>query len=115
MQLDPNKITDSDRACVNCKFMVRRWTLPGINDLIMSKFMMSLSAMNHYHCTNFRPENQINVVTGKKRILKKTQSCYETRSDICGFHGKYWQPSERWLKDPKNLFKILSDDIKETS
>lgn len=112
MQLDPNKITDSDRACMNCKFMIRRWTLPGIIDLIMSKFMLNLTATNHYHCNNVEPKKTFNQVTGVTVVKMVSEPCFWMRSGAggsCGFNGRNWQPSERWLKDPKNLFKILKE------
>lgn len=114
MQLDHNKITKSDRACVNCKFLKRRWTFVGIVDLIMSKFISDLSASGHFHCSQFDPVTETNMVTGKQKIVMRTQPCVNMRnSHYCGSEASSWKPSDRWLKDPKNLFKILTDQEKD--
>jgi hypothetical protein len=107
MEVDVNKITKTDRACINCKYLKRRWTPSGIISLIVSK-IMNTHALDHLHCARSKSEIHFNSVTGKQTIIAKTQSCFSMRSADCGWSGALWEPSERWKKNPDNLFKMLT-------
>lgn len=116
MELDYTQITSADRACINCKFMKRLWTITGIADLVVSKFGGSPGAA-HYRCTNYEPEVKINQITGVTKTQIVSEPCLWARAGPgpCSEKGYRWQPSQAWLNNPDNLFKVLSTDIQKES
>lgn len=106
MDNNPNDITEQDRACINCKNLVRRWNLFALMDIWFD------NGASHYRCAWNGKSEKIDPVTGKVTVKIETVPCNfrrKSRSDVCGPKGERWEPNERFLKNKKNLFKVLKD------
>jgi hypothetical protein len=112
-----NKITQSDRACVNCRHLKRNWGPVGLLDWAIAKVINKHhEAHIHYRCKVQKPVVMINNITGVYQELEKTVSCASMRTFLsCEETGELWEPSDAWCNDPDNLFKIITNPInKET-
>jgi hypothetical protein len=109
--LDHNKITQADRACVNCKHLVRSWRPRGLTDWLITKiFDREWRAGNHYLCGASDSTTRLNPVTGQVRVLIELESCAQMREyGVCGVNGDLWAPGEKWCQDQSNLFKIIAN------
>jgi hypothetical protein len=106
MEVDYNKITEVDRICVNCRHLKRRWGFTGTMDWVASR-TLNTSGEGHYRCTRGEPKIAFNTITGRKRVISTDFACVEVKNGMEG--SCVWEPSERWKRDPKNLFKLLKE------
>jgi hypothetical protein len=100
---DELAMTEQDRACVNCKNLVTKWSLMSMLGLLFG------DTSEFYRCSRNGKRTFTNPITGKVKTTIRTQSCSTQRgdNDYCGEKGDYWEPSDNWAARKPNLFKLL--------
>ena len=99
-----NEFGEEDRACVNCRHFKRRWDPVAILDMIFD------DGAEHYRCTLNGTSREFNPITGRVRISVADESCRRSRDgpfSPCK-DGAAWEPNQRLLKGPTNLFKVIN-------
>lgn len=102
---DTSVYTQEDKACVNCKHMVKSYKF-----WPLAKFLLFGDDGQFYTCiTPQRITRDFDNVTGKVTITKYPVPCRRDRMNTgrCEPRALNWEPSEKWRKRKENLFKQI--------
>ena len=100
-----NEFTEEERACVNCRHFKRRWDPFALLDLAFGD-----DGAEHYRCTLNGIKRELNPITGRVQVRVEDDSCRSKRNgpfSPCK-DGAAWEPNQRLLKGPTNLFKVIN-------